>query len=82
MRKDYDSLVTSSQKNTYELRSISDSLKKDAQSIKDMERKVAEDLAAFSFKVNDHQLQSEKQFVQGLGFIIQCVPINSLYGPV
>ena len=71
-------MVTSTQKNTYELRSITDSLKKDAQSIQDMERKVAEDLAAFSFKVNDHQLQSEKQFVQGFCFIIQLEPINKL----
>lgn len=82
MRKDYDSLVTSSQKNTYELRSIADSLKRDAQSIQDVERKVAEEIAAFSFKVNGHQLQSEKQFVQGLSYIIQFVLINRLWGRV
>lgn len=42
MRKDYDSLVTATQKNTYELRSITDSLKKDAKAIEEMQKKVGE----------------------------------------
>lgn len=62
MRKDYDSLVASNQRNTYELRSISDAIKKDAQAIENIEKKVLAEINSFTFKVNDGQLQTEKQF--------------------
>lgn len=58
MRKDYDSLVSSTQKNTYELRSISDALKKDAETIVAINKKVETDISNFSIKVNEAQLQS------------------------
>lgn len=63
MRKDYDSLITSTQKNTYELRSIGDTLRKNVQVIDGLEAKVVGDINAFTHRMNENEVRTEKQFI-------------------
>ena len=63
MRTRYDSLITSTQKNTYELRSIGDTLKKTVQTIDGLEAKVTGDINAFTHRMNENEVRTEKQFV-------------------
>ena len=51
MRKDYDSLLSSSQKNTYELRSVNDEIKKSDVKIEKLDISVQEVMSGFTMKL-------------------------------
>lgn len=58
MRKDYDTLVASTQKNTYEIRSLSDLLKKNTDIIENTGARVESELSNFSHKLNENQISA------------------------
>jgi hypothetical protein len=63
MRKDYDSLVSSTHKNTYELRANNDEVKKINGKVVHMELVLEENLNRFTNQLGENTVDLQKQLI-------------------
>lgn len=65
MRKDYDIILSSTQKNSHELRAVSDEIKRAQENVRKMEATLEQNLNGFTVKLGENTNNLQNQIIEG-----------------